>query len=321
MLLHLIQYKKNKEYVYDITLAVTKFSWCGSTDQVSRSVEFSMPNAPYDKNLKDIPRVKMGDFLKLYDDNKKLIYYGMVYNSERTSDIGEVSYTTYDLLYHFTKSSWSKSFKNKTAEQIVAAACAEVGVGTGSLAKTGINMKLLVENETIFDTMLKAYKKASKSTGKKYHFKMSGSKLDVIVKGTNTKILLLTDEGNITKASIKESITDIINKVKIYDDKGNQKGVVSDADSVKKYGVFQSTYTEQKDVESKTAAKEQLKGATQEITIEAVGHLAAISGYSVYVQDGATGLTGVYWVIDDKHTFENGTHTMSLTLSYKCTTS
>lgn len=320
MKLYLLQETNKKVTTYDITQIVSKYTWAGSVDQACRSVEFSVLNAPYDKNTADFPRIKMGDFIKLYDDDNNLIYYGMVYTAESTSAIGEVAYTSYDLLYHFTKSTWSKSFKGKTPEAIAKVCCSEVGVTAGNIVSTKINIpKLLIENGTIYDTMLKAFKKASVTSGKKYLITMNGKKLDVIVKGTNSKVLLLADDGNITSSSIKESIADIINRVKIYNSDNKYTGVVSDNDSIKKYGIFQSTYTEEEKVDAKTAAKGNFKKPTQEITMEAVGYIGCKSGYSVYVKDGATGLTGEYWVIEDSHTFENGAHTMTLTLSYQNT--
>lgn len=308
-----------KEKSYDITNIVTKYSWSGSVEQASRSLEFSVVNAPFDENLNDLPRIDMGNFIKLYDDNKKPIYYGMVYNAERTSNIGDISYTSYDLLYHFTKSSWCKNFKNVTPETVIATCCSEVGVPVGKLSSTGVNLeKLIIENETLYDTILLAYQRASEITGKQYFVTMNIDKLESYEKGKNSSLVILSDDNNITKSSIKESITDIVNRVKIYDGEDNQNtGMVSDSESLSKYGVFQATYTKEEGVEPNSGAKSNLKGPSQNITIEGVGDLSAKSGYSISISDGATGLTGKYWIIDDKHNFENGAHTMSLTLSFK----
>ena len=313
MTLYLIK----KKATYDITQAVTKYTWSGSLDQASRALDFSLVNAPLDKNLSGIPMVAMGDFVKL-KDGSNTVFYGMVYTSEKTSAIGDVTYTCYDLLYHLTKSSWSKSFKDTTAEAIAKVCCKEVGIPVGSLATTKIKLaKLLIDSETLYDTILKAYNKASLANGKKYHIRMNGKKLDVKEKGYIVGKVMLTDATNLTQTSVKESATDIINRVKIYDDKGNQTGVVANSKSVSKYGVFQAVYKKQDGVDSKKAAKEGFKEPTQEITLEAIGNIACMSGYAVYIKDEATGLIGKYWIMDDQHTFENGVHTMSLTLSFK----
>ncbi len=310
-------YLIKKKATYDLSNVVTSITWSGSLEQASRSVEFSVCNAPLDTNLKSLPNIATGDFIRLKESGETL-FFGMIYVTERTSQVGEVAYTAYDLLYHFTKSSWCRSFKNKTAEAITRECCKEVGVTAGSIVATKVNLaKLLIDNETIYDTMLKAYKKASKTTGKKYLIRMVDIKLSVIVKGNTTSKIMLTDSTNITQASIKESAEDIINRVKIYDDRGKQTGVVSSSDSLKKYGVFQAVYTEEEGVNAKTAAKESFKEPTQEITLEAIGDITCISGYAIQLKDKSTGLTGKYWIIDDKHSFSNGVHTMTLTLSFK----
>lgn len=317
MKLYLTKNKKGKAVSYDITKAVTKYTWSGSLDQASRSLDFSIVNAPQDKNLSSIPSVTLGDFVKL-KDGSDTIFFGMVYTAESTSEIGDVTLTCYDLLYHFTKSSWSRSFRSTTAEAITKTCCNEVGVKTGKIEATKVRIeKLLIDSTSIYDTILKAYKKASKVTGKKYMVCMSGDKLDVIEKGYVISKTILTDASNITKASVTESATDLVNRVNIIDETGKRIGVVSDAASVSKYGTFSADYEKEKGVDSKKAARSLFQGATQELTLEAVGDVGCISGYAVKVVDGSTGMAGKYWIISDSHTFENGVHTMSLTLSFK----
>jgi hypothetical protein len=313
MKIYLIQ-KKN---TYDITQIVTKDTWSGSLDQVSRSFVFNVINAPGDPNLKNLPSIAIGNFVK-FIDGRMTLFFGMIYTAEKTTDIGDISYTAYDLLYHLTKSTWCRSFKDTTAEAIAEICCKEVGVSIGSIYKTKTKIKkLLIDNETLYDTMLKAYNKVTLKTGTKFLITMSGAKMCVKLKGTVRSNIMLTDTTNITKASVTEDASDIINRVRIYDADGNQTGTVTNGSSVKKYGVFQGTYKEQDGINSNSAAKESYREPSQEITIEAVGDMDCISGYAVYLKDSATGLVGKYWIISDQHNFENGVHTMSLTLSFQ----
>ena len=41
------------------------------------------------------------------------------------------------------------------------------------------------------------------------------------------------------------------------------------------------------------------------------------AGNGVEVYDKATGLNGLFWIDSDTHTWENGTHIMSLELNFK----
>ncbi len=81
--------------------------------------------------------------------------------------------------------------------------------------------------------------------------------------------------------------------------------------------MFQETYTKEDGVDAKTGAKALLGDATQKLSIEAIGNITCLSGYSVIVHDSATGLNGKYWITSDSHTFEDGIHTMSLELDFK----
>lgn len=319
MRLYLIQIEGNIETTYDITEVVASFNWNGSGQQVSRSLEVDVLNAPLDTNLDGVPQISAGDFVKLAEsESATAVFFGMFYNSDRASAIGTITYTAYDMLYHALKSSWSRSFKNMTPEAIALACCQEVGITPGNITATGIVLKkMLIDNESVYNTMLKAYNKASLINTKKYFFKMTGMVLDVIVKGYVESGILLTDDSNLTDCNIKEDASDLVNRVKIYDADGNQVGVVSDEESIKKYGVFQTTYSQQDGVNSETAAKENFKAPSQEYTCEAIGDMGCLSGYGVYIKDTSTGLVGHYWIIQDSHHFENGVHTMSLTLSFK----
>lgn len=80
--------------------------------------------------------------------------------------------------------------------------------------------------------------------------------------------------------------------------------------------MYQSVYTKEKGVNAKTAAKALLTGVTKEASIEALGNIAAVSGKSINIQNSAAKLTGKFYITSDTHKFENGTHTMSLSLSY-----
>lgn len=68
----------------------------------------------------------------------------------------------------------------------------------------------------------------------------------------------------------------------------------------------------------KTAAKNMLSGVEKKVTLDGInGDLSCIAGNGVEVYDKATGLNGVFWIDSDTHTWENGTHIMSLELNFK----
>lgn len=60
-----------------------------------------------------------------------------------------------------------------------------------------------------------------------------------------------------------------------------------------------------------------LEGVTKEASVSAIGDVRAKAGYSIKIQDKATGLSGKFYIISDSHTFEGGTHTMTLSLAWR----
>lgn len=302
----------NKKKVNFVSLV-----WSGTDTQCSREVTFSVLHNPYDKNFKNAG-IKLGDLVQVFD-GKDPIFTGIITDTEKTAAIGTKAYTARDFMHYLLRSIVSRRFANKTAEYITKQVCTEVGVGCKNLAKTGVNIpKLIFDQQSVYDIMMRAYKKASAQTKKKYMPVMDGKKVSVIIKGKDSGVTL-DQSSDITDATYHQTTDDMINVVKIYNDKMVQIGQVKNDTNVKKYGIYQEAYTKEKGVDAKAAAKSLLTGVTREATVEALGNIKAVSGKSIVIYDKATGLSGKFYITSDSHTFENGTHKMTLDLVWRNT--
>lgn len=302
----------------DITDYVTSIEWVGGKTQVARKLVIKVINAPYDPNIKKI-NIKLAETLYLYSDDLKTEYFrGFVIDRERSSKSGVITYTAYDIAYYLTKSSATYNFKGKTAEKITQVVCDDFKIPVGSLAKTGHSQKLIVKNCKIYNIIMKAYTQAHQVNKKLYMVKASKGKLNVVEYGEKVCGYALTESTNITESSYKESLDKMVNKVRIYDGDGKQIGVVEDK-SNQKYGIFQQTYTKEKDKNATTTAKSMLCGIEKTATIKAIGTnmMDAVTGNGIMIVDSATGLTGLFWIIADTHKWEKGVHTMTLSLEFK----
>lgn len=311
--------KKKDGKQTNITNAVSTITWSGSVEQAARETTITVLNAPNDNNIKKLKlNIAAGDVLKLYS-GEKLIFYGEVQTSEKRSEIGTISYKARDLLDHLLRINHKQRFKNKTAEAITKWVCEKYGIPIGSIAATRkVIKKLIIDDASLYDTIMTAYTKAAKSTGKKYMAYMDGKKLCVKVKGTVISGYSLDEYKNLIAATYEESIENMIDQVKIYNEKGKQIGVVKNADHVKRYGIYQSTYTKEKGVNAQTAAKSLFVGIEKKVNVETLdGNIKCIAGNGIKVYDAATGLCGLFWIQSDTHTWENGRHKMSLELSFK----
>lgn len=207
----------------------------------------------------------------------------------------------------------------RTEKKVNESTCADFEIDTGTVVETKATIKkMIIDGSSIYDIIMMAYTKAARQTGKKYICRMEGKKLTVKVKGTIVKNFVLADEYNITNTKYEETIDSMVNVVKIYDENKKQVGEVKNGNWIDKYGIYQQIYTKEKGINAETAAKNMLSGVEKKVTLDGInGDLSCIAGNGVEVYDKATGLNGVFWIDSDTHTWENGTHIMSLELNFK----
>lgn len=313
--------RRSGDYVYttDITEAVGSVSWGGSVSQAARTAEITVLNAPDDENIEKLKlNIGAGDTIKLYENGEN-IFLGEVQTAEKMSEYGTVTYSCMDLLVHLLKSTAVYNFENTTAEDITRKVCADFAIETGEIAASKAPIKkLIIDGSTIYDIIMQAYTKASKQTGELYICRMNGSELSVEVKGTEIESFVLAEEYNITNSTYQETIENMVNVVKIYDDTGKQIGEVKQDEWIQKYGIYQQIYKKEKGINETTAATNMFTGIEKKVSLDGLdGVLNCIAGNAVEVQDKATGLDGIFWIDADTHTWENGTHIMNLDLNFK----
>ena len=309
--------KPSEATAYNITNACGKIMWKGTDLSAGREAQFDYVNAPFDSTIK-LPTVAIGDYLSLVDDDEGEVFYGQIFATERSSQTGTITYTAYDMTKHMLESKGQYNFKNITPEAIAAQVCADVQMPVRNFYATGVNIaSMICDNMSLYDIIMAAYTKAHRITGDKYFWMVYKRGCAVYKSEWLVKDFVLSDSSNIYSSDITESMSDVINRVKIFDKAGTQIGEVSDADSISKLGIFQDIYQQEDGVDAQTAAKAKLKvKPVQTIKMSAVGDINCLSCYFVKLHDAATGLDGKYWIASDTHTWDNGVHTMELELRF-----
>lgn len=310
-------YKKNGKAKGDISGYCQTVTWSGQDTQVSRTCSFEIINAPNDKNVKD-NIVTIGDIITLTEDENE-IFRGEITNITKKDEIGTISVECKDYLNHLIRSNASYTFKKKTPQYITKKVCTDAGIVVGYLPDAKVTIPKMICNDwSMYKTIMRAWYKTFKQNGTRYKIKMLKNKLMVVPKGTIIQNYHLSRYVNLTSCERSESLDEMVNKVVIYDDKRKKIGVVTNDKSIKKYGVFQATYTKEENVNAKKHARNMLVGIQQEITATVINPpLECTAGNGVKVHDEETGLTGVYWIDEDTWTFENGNRTAELTLQFK----
>lgn len=301
----------------DITQYVNSISWGGSISEVARKLELKIVNAPVDENITPL-NIGLADPIYLFEDDKETeLFRGFVVDREASSATGTVTYTAYDLLFYTLKSNATYNFSKKTAEAITKMVCNDVEIPVGSLASTGLSQKLIVQNVSIYEIIMRAYTQAHQKNGKKYIVRAKKGSLNVEEMGKIGCKIELSEDSNILSSKYTESISNMVNKVRIYDGEGKQVGVVQNSTNIKKYGIFQSTYTKEEGKNATTTAKSLFKGVDKTFTLECINYNGAVAGTGAVIKDSTTGLKGLVWIESDTHTWSDGVATMSLTVTLK----
>lgn len=299
----------------DITEYVSSMSWGGSKSEVARKLELGVVNAPLDDNITPLT-IDLADPVYLFeDDGVTELFRGFVVEREASSTQGTVTYVAYDLLFYTLKSSATYNFSSKTAETIAQMVCDDMEIPVGELASTGLFQKLIVQNVSIYEIIMQAYTQAYEQNGVSYRVIARKGYLNVEEMGNLVCEIELTEDSNITSSNYKETLTNMVNKVHIYDGEGNATGVVQNDEDVSKYGIFQQVYTEEEGKDATTTAKSMFNSVEKTFTLECVNYNGAITGSGAVVSDSSTGLSGIVWIDSDTHTWSDGVAIMTLTVT------
>lgn len=300
----------------DITQLAASIDWSGDADQAARKVQIEVIAPSSDSH---IPRVSPnpGKMLKLYDDSRKELFSGYIFAQELSRSGSTISVTAYDALIYLLKSNAAYNFKKTTAEAIALKVAADFGVPAGGLAKTGIIQDLVVFNDSPYKIIQNAYAAAGKQNGKEYVIRMESSKLTVKEKGGDTVQYILSSDANITEATYAESIENMVNRIKIYNNRSEYVGQVENGEWKKNYGLIQGIYTKEDDKDPYTVARNNLKGLEQTGKISALGNTECVTGAAVKIKEPFTGLTGLFYISRDRHTWQDSVYSMELFLDFK----
>lgn len=311
-------YRPSNKTTYDITPLCETVQVSGNIGSCARQCDINTTYSLYDKNhYRVFP--SLGDLITIYE-GKTTIFFGMIMYREMSSE-QTVNFTSYDPIIHLTKSTGSYNFKKTSAESIANTVAKEAGMNVGNIISTGQNIDLIVDGESLYDVIMKAYTKASIKTKKQYLPIIMGSKFNVIEKGTiNTDIILSTD-ANITAFNYTDNIEEMINRIKIFDENGKYLGKVDNSTLINAYGIFQNVIQKEEGVNPSSAAKDMITGSTQGFTLDCRGVSSCKTGYGVRVQVPYIDLVRNQnmFIDGDSHVWNlaTGDYNMQLQLSFK----
>lgn len=298
----------------DLTQMVTRYTWSGDIKSCSRTLEFDLLCIA---GVAEPPKVEvdLGDRVAFYDAEQ--LFDGFVFSVRTATNDRTKTVRCFDRGVYLNRSQGYYRFTGTTPQAVARRIAADYGLSLGEIAAANHTFSRSFLGQSLYKILATSYALASAATGEKYQIGFELDKLTVRVKRQDANTLVLRGGSNLLGASVTESMEQMINRVRIVDQRCNPVATKEDAESIRKYGVLQTVLRQ-----SETSAAEAQRlladnGPAQKITVDCVGDTRSITGRMVAVQERHTGLWGLFWIDSDTHTWSSGIYTNKLVLNLR----
>lgn len=310
----------NETYLDPIVKSVT---WSGDITQASRRLDVTLHNTL--DGVKRAIDIELGREIRLLDADGAELFRGVIFVHD-IDHHGQMTITAYDEAVYLTKNSDSKRFVGMTAAGIVRELCADFSISIGTITETDyVIPKLILRDRTLWDMMTIALTETRKATGRRFFIYSAGGRLNLVERREKVVDWVLENGVNIIDASYSQSIEELRSQVKVVSNETEKKkslvATLKDDALIARFGLMQhyeSVDSDKTQAEVDELARrllEDLGKISDDARLTAVGNNDVIAGTAVYVREAMTSIVGGFYVITDSHTYEGGTHRMSLTIS------
>ncbi|MCA1294576.1 hypothetical protein LBW89_16245 [Paenibacillus sp. alder61] len=316
-----VTYRDDKQNVY-LDPIVKSINWSGDIKQAARKLVVEVSNTG---DLRDLYMMfEKGAELRLILDEKRELFRGVLF-ADQINSKGQMTLTAYDENIYLTKNKDTKIFRNQSASAIVKRLCHEFSIPMGEIQDTGyVIPKLVFREKTLFEMMVTALTETQKQNGQYFWITSREGKLQLLARKEQKGKWVLENGVNLLDATYSQSIEETRTQIKVIGGDVEKKAIMAsakDGELIRRFGIMQHVEKPEKDMtqsQMEQRAKqllEDLATIEDQARIECLGIPDVVSGSCVYVKEAVTGILGGYYISADEHRFENGSHTMSLTLS------
>ena len=314
---------KDKTF-YDVSQFVIKAVWSGRRGKAARTIEVTLMDSETFNGIGTKINVGEGQTCVLYDTGANITLFQGLIMSERYNTKRQLVLKAYDVGVWLSNNKDSFTYNNKTADQIVRDCLSRLNIPAGTIEGTGFVIGELVKKGTTYwDVIEDALSQTYLSTGKRYYVYSSEGRVHLILRKPTTEMPIIELQTNVEQYDYTRSIENTRTRLKMVTGKGTVKRTETVDDLEKKIGVFQefeSVDEKISDADLDKRAKEfrTEKGIVgQTLTVTVTGYSRIKSGSTVYVRLDTLDIKRMMYVEEDTHTFENGKHTMKLTMSFE----
>ena len=268
----------------------------GSLTSICRQATVNIEIGIYNKTF---PNLIFPDFTPLWikDINedgslKEGLFSGVIVDYSKNSTQYQV--TCFDYAYYLSKSKVTKNFSSITAEDATKEILNELGVEANYLYPSRINISKLYAQQSAYDVIMDLYTQIYKQTGYKFFlsanywnkigvYRVNWHKCEKIITPNtgNTNV----SNGNLLSLDYKKTGSNVINRVKVYDDKNQLIETMDNEEcSFGQFGILQEEYVREEGKDYPTVVKNTIfHGIDKDISVEVLGNYDYYSGSEVKI--------------------------------------
>lgn len=299
---------------WTLTQIVTTATWSGDKSATCRQLVCGLA---YVDGV-TAPMVELGDLLML-EEGGETQFEGVVLRRELASEDCTLQVTAFDKGFYLQRNDGTYKFNGATPEAITRQVCQDKGIPVAGLPATGAKLQRKFAAVPLNQIVTTAWSLAREQTGKEYAIRYTPAGLLVKERSEGADNPVIAAGYNLMDAKTVEDATKMVNSVAIYDNNGNFLRRMGDESAQQLFGLMEGHITQSKgkSAQANDKAKKSLEdGVLQRtVTINVLGDVRYISGETVVAQEARTGLTGVFWIDGDVHTWKNDAHYTKLTLN------
>lgn len=303
----------------DLSVYVISYTWSGDVEQAGRKLEFDIAYTTKDKDWTNAV-LELGDevqFSFLDDKTQETfpVFRGRIFSRSRDSESYTMHFVAFDNIIYLAKSRITRKYTNVTVADAIRQTIHDFSIEAGTMPDLSVVCSFIADDISATDAIKQALSYQSAQDGKGYHIYMTDGKLNVVC--TNDQVVedfLISDETNLTGASVSESIEDMVSKVVVVDSAGQTKGEMPNGTDIERFGTIQAICKADPKQDDASQARAMLKTVAHDMSVKALGHIQCIAGFSVDIQEEQ--LKGRFFIKSDSHRIEGNKHTMDLHLVF-----
>lgn len=298
----------------DITTILTMWTWSGDKATISRQLSGTVA---YIENSR-LPVPEIGDLVTMLEGTEKK-FVGIILQRSLGSEDSTMDFTAFDYGYYLQRNDGTYKFAGASPEEMTRLVCGDRSIPVAQLPSTGIQLWRKFAGVKLNQLITTVWTLASEKNGKTYALRYTPAGLLVKERSVSQSSLVLKASSNLMDATTKEDASQMVNSVAIYDSNGNFLRRIGDSEAQKLCGVMEQhvTQSEGKEADADATAKKALEDGKlkKTVTVNVLGDTTLLTGETVEVREAKTGLTGIFWIDADVHTWKNKNYYTKLTLN------